>query len=213
MYGISSEFMCCGMRTEQTNHAWLHFYQTLTEEATRGCLRADHQGKNDKPRTASDMILFAAHNKSKIAPYVPHAQLKDLGPLTLHQVRAEGGDMPIDIHVPHGTVTKNIAPMLDALICEAYEDMTFVRDIGGPLYNRIMQHREKNASKNVVFPEDKDESAFYRMTDDEFVTFHLIHDTVYNAVLPVRVMALRRAARDMDPDVLKQIKQDKQKRD
>lgn len=211
MSGICSEFSCCGMRTEQTWHAWLHFHQTLTPEATRGCLRVDHQGKDEKPRTASDMLLFAEHNISKTAPHVPFDQLVPLNAFTLADVRAEGGDIPIRIRVPNGSVIKNIAPLLDALICEAYADMDFIQTKHLNLRHRILQHR-KDASPNVVFPEGMDESAFYRMTDEAFVTFHLMYDKVYSDTLPVTIMALRRASPDMDPHVLMQIERDKKRR-
>ncbi len=41
----------------------------------------------------------------------------------------------------------------------------------------------------------------------------MIHDTAYSGVLSVRIMALRRAEPDMDPNVMMEIARDKQKRD
>jgi hypothetical protein len=208
-------YACCGMRSDRIWHANLYFNFSLTKDAVHGCLRVDHQGPKDKPRTASDMLLFSRHNKAKVAPA---ADAIPVASLTLAEVQQP--DIPLHVNVaapPHGTVTKNVAPVLEAIIMDAYRDPVFIKTAentrGERVYGKIVAMQQYDPPGTIEYPDGMDETVFRKMLNDNdaFVTFHLLYNTDYNRNVPVHIMTVRRAAREMDPDVLEEIRRDKQR--
>lgn len=202
------------MTQERKNHAQFYFYENISETSVRGCLRVDHQGHDEKePRQPSDMTLFSEHNKDRLAPNVPKDRLIPLMTRTLAGLRSEEGEIAIDVTVPGGKVTKHVSEAFETIICDAYNDPMFINQ-NHPLFTQtresIMSFRDNPyPSRMVTFPGDMDESSFRFMSDDEFVSFHLIHDSEYNKLLPVTIIGVRRAEKELDPRVVKEVKFDR----
>jgi len=156
------------------------------------------------------MVILSHHDKSLLAPHVPDDNYVPLMEVTLAGLRAMG-DISLDVKVPGGKVTKPVSAAFEEKICEAYNDPNFIRQ---PQFERTYGSIKsfldrQQPSPTLEFPDDMDESSFRFMTEEEFVSFHLIHDKSYNNSIPVMIMGIRRAARELDPRVVKEVKYDR----
>jgi len=214
-YDTCNVYPCCGMRQERVVHAKFHWANKLPTWALGGCLRVDHVGQEDKDRTAADMVLFGAHNKDRIAPYVPADRIVTLcntdvtEGFTLAEVRDQP-EVPIRVAVAAprgGSVEKDIRANMEEIICDAYGDMRFVQN-SGSIYGTVRALRQNPSLPSLEFPEGIEETALVSMSDDTYVTFQLLYDRVQSTRLPVTIMAVRRADKVLDKDVLQEVERD-----
>jgi hypothetical protein len=160
------------------------------------------------------MALFSEHNKERVAPSVPHDdRIKPLlKNITLAGLRELGGDITLDVSIPGGgKVTKHVSEAFETIICDAYNDPMFINQLRfEETRSSIMSFKDRQQpSPTLKFPDDMDDSSLRFMSDDEFLSFHLIHDTSYNDKIPVTIIGVRRAAKELDPRVVKEVKFDR----
>jgi hypothetical protein len=203
-----SVYPCCGLTLTRSHAAAYNFYHDMEESGTQGCLRVDHRTKEDPPRTASDIALFADYLAPEIGD-IPLGRKVVLYELSLKDLR-ESEETTLQVHVaaPEGaSVIKPVHGKLEEIILETYADVGHIRAGWPDVCQEILGQLNALTNPSMEWPPGTDDSDLYRLkeNEDDFIAFHLMHDPNHRGKVKVTISAVRRADSVLDPDVLRQV--------